>query len=231
MGVETICPLLTLAGNARVVAASPDAAHRCAAGASLAPVERAHQTRFCLGGGYETCERFRTHVAEHGPVGPTWAATAPDATFVSTRVVVESTPRVTLAAPVRRGWLWAVIAVALVLAGIAVAMMGLGGFGPGSSPSPTADSSPSPLPSVAPSPSTEPSSTVEPSPSVVPTPTPVVTPTPAPAATPVTYIVQAGDTLNSIAARFGTTAQAIMAANGLTSDLIHPGQVLVIPPS
>jgi len=46
----------------------------------------------------------------------------------------------------------------------------------------------------------------------------------------VTYIVQSGDTLNSIAARFGTTAQAIREANGLTSDLIHPGQVLIIPP-
>jgi LysM repeat protein len=45
----------------------------------------------------------------------------------------------------------------------------------------------------------------------------------------VTYIVQSGDTLNAIAARFGTTVQAIMDANGLTSDEILIGQVLIIP--
>jgi LysM repeat protein len=54
-------------------------------------------------------------------------------------------------------------------------------------------------------------------------------PSPTPAPTPVTYIVQPGDTLNEIATRFGTTAQAIMAANGLTSDVINVGQVLIIP--
>jgi N-acetylmuramoyl-L-alanine amidase len=45
----------------------------------------------------------------------------------------------------------------------------------------------------------------------------------------VTYVVQSGDTLNAIGARYGTTAQAIMAANGLTSEIIQVGQVLIIP--
>ena len=47
--------------------------------------------------------------------------------------------------------------------------------------------------------------------------------------TTVYYTVVQGDTLSSIAARFGTTVTAIMQANGLTSDLIYVGQVLLIP--
>lgn len=104
------------------------------------------------------------------------------------------------------------------------ALGGLGTLlGPGASPSPTATDAPSAT--AAPSGTTEPSvaATAEPTPG----PTPGPTPTPAP--TPVTYIVQQGDTLNVIAARYGTTAQAIMDANGLTSDVINIGQVLIIP--
>jgi LysM repeat protein len=48
---------------------------------------------------------------------------------------------------------------------------------------------------------------------------------------PVIYIVQWGDTLFSIANRFGTTVEALMAANGLTSPLIYVGQRLTIPSS
>src|SRR5688572_17156049 len=52
------------------------------------------------------------------------------------------------------------------------------------------------------------------------TPPPVVTPPPSggnppPAGT--SYVVQRGDTLGSIAARFGTTYQAIAAANGIAN--------------
>ncbi len=45
------------------------------------------------------------------------------------------------------------------------------------------------------------------------------------------YVVQWGDTLFSIANRFGTTVEALMAANGLTSPLIYVGQRLTIPSS
>jgi LysM repeat protein len=44
------------------------------------------------------------------------------------------------------------------------------------------------------------------------------------------YVVRAGDTLFSIARRFGVTVQAIMVANNLTSTNIRPGQQLYIPP-
>lgn len=43
------------------------------------------------------------------------------------------------------------------------------------------------------------------------------------------HVVQAGDTLSAIAARFGTTPQAIMQANGLQGSLIYPGQYLINP--
>jgi len=48
---------------------------------------------------------------------------------------------------------------------------------------------------------------------------------------PTIYIVRWGDTLFSIANRFGTTVEALMAANGLTSPLIYVGQRLAIPSS
>lgn len=44
------------------------------------------------------------------------------------------------------------------------------------------------------------------------------------------YVVQPGDTLGQIASRFGTTLDALAAANGITNpDLIAVGQVLLIP--
>jgi LysM repeat protein len=41
--------------------------------------------------------------------------------------------------------------------------------------------------------------------------------------------VKSGDTLSAIATQFGTTVKALMDLNGLTSTVIHPGQVLKIP--
>lgn len=64
-----------------------------------------------------------------------------------------------------------------------------------------------------------------------------VPPGPGPAPTPApptsqTYVVQPGDNLSRIAARFGTTVQAIAQANNIVNvDLIFVGQVLVIPGS
>lgn len=44
-----------------------------------------------------------------------------------------------------------------------------------------------------------------------------------------TYVVKAGDTLFRIALRFGINTSYLCHVNGLTSNLIVPGQVLVIP--
>jgi LysM repeat protein len=43
------------------------------------------------------------------------------------------------------------------------------------------------------------------------------------------HTVVTGDTLYHLAKRYNTTINAIMQANGLTSHIIHPGQVLTIP--
>lgn len=59
----------------------------------------------------------------------------------------------------------------------------------------------------------------------------VVTPTPVPVV-PTTYIIQAGDTLQKIAPRFGTTWRALAAYNAIVNpNLIYRGLTLRIPPA
>jgi LysM repeat protein len=85
-----------------------------------------------------------------------------------------------------------------------------------------------------------------PPPTTLPTPIPLATapatavstavpaPTTAPSSstTEVTYVVQRGDTLYSIARRYGATVQAIAARNGIANpSLIRVGQTLTIPTS
>lgn len=45
------------------------------------------------------------------------------------------------------------------------------------------------------------------------------------------YTIVTGDTLSEIAARHGISARRIIEANGLSGDMIHVGQTLVIPPT
>lgn len=45
------------------------------------------------------------------------------------------------------------------------------------------------------------------------------------------YLVEPGDTLYALAARFGTTVAALRSANGLTGSLLTPGEVLKVPGS
>jgi LysM repeat protein len=62
-----------------------------------------------------------------------------------------------------------------------------------------------------------------------PQPTPGATPTPVPGTTPITYVVQRGDTLYSIARRYGTTVQTIATQNHIVNPArIFVGQRLVI---
>jgi LysM repeat protein len=64
---------------------------------------------------------------------------------------------------------------------------------------------------------------------VVGTPTPDATSARPGPGTPWTYTVQMGDTLFSMANRFGVSLADLKAANGLSSDDLQVGQQLIIP--
>ena len=82
-----------------------------------------------------------------------------------------------------------------------------------------------PTATVSPTPS-DPTPTISPT-LTYPTPTPTSTPTPS---CEVIHTVQSGETLSSIARRFGTTVASIIAANSIVNpDFIWVGQRLVIP--
>jgi len=84
-------------------------------------------------------------------------------------------------------------------------------------------------PSLFPTPTFTP--TFTPTPTATWTPTVAPTPTPTPTSALITYVVQPGDTLARIAARYETTAEAICVFNALSNcSLIYPGQELLIPP-
>jgi LysM repeat protein len=66
-----------------------------------------------------------------------------------------------------------------------------------------------------------------------PPPTSVVSPTPTPQTLTgvIVYTVQPGDTLFSLATRYGTTVQAIMQANGMMAPVLHAGEDIYIAPA
>ncbi len=74
-------------------------------------------------------------------------------------------------------------------------------------------------------------STTTAQPSVMPSPIRPSTATraPQPTAAPSKYKVKAGDTLLGIALKYGITVEALKEANGLTGDMLHIGDELVIP--
>lgn len=102
-------------------------------------------------------------------------------------------------------------------------------------PKPTSSATASPKPTTTPKPTATPTASATPKP----TPTPTASPTPKPSGTAsatvsafVNYKVVSGDTLGSIARKFGVTVARIQAANNLgTSTVIRIGQTLKIPTS
>lgn len=72
----------------------------------------------------------------------------------------------------------------------------------------------------------------DPEPEPIPTPEAEPSPSPEPSPTPEprTHVVTQGETLSGIARHFGTTVEALVAANNIENpDVIHPGQELIIP--
>ncbi len=125
----------------------------------------------------------------------------------------------------RRGWP-SLLSVAVLLVGAAVVGYGAAFVVPrfaDVSP-PAATAAVSPAPSTVPSPSATTMSSASPSASAS------GAPSASSGASPTVYIVQRGDTLAAIAARYGVTVQAIVAANGIKDpNHIEPGQRLTIP--
>ena len=228
-GSRTVCPHLRVAaGQWRYVDPSRD--HVCAAEVIAVPVGLEAQRRLCLGIPRD-CERFRSADEARRVVAPIW----PRRPIARTAPVVIDRGRRPIGVPhvaERRTVGQAALALVMLLAVAALIFARTGGPGTGGTGTvptltPGVGSSPSSLPSVAPSP------TQMPTPTPVSTATAKPTRTPRPSATPAatrTYRVRSGDTLSSIAARFGTTVKILRALNGISDpSLIRTGQVLKIP--
>jgi LysM repeat protein len=229
--VDRICPYLALADDGRTVADGFDPEHRCHALSPPAPLERSRQVQLCLTEAHARCERFAAARTAWLAASSGLQRVAPDVAFGRTRLVLEPEAawRGLARSPTSRinrpALLVAAVALAVVGLLVLSSLFGILNGGPAGSASPTA--SPSPSPSASPLASSPPASAAASAAASAPVPsaTPVVTPAPSQR----TYVVQQGDTLNEIAQRFGTTAEAIKAANGLASDTINVGQVLIIP--
>jgi len=231
--VDRICPFLALDADLRTAVAGYDPAHRCLAQEDSPAVDRATQQRLCLTEEHRGCARYLEGTAALTARRRT-PQPAPDARFISTRLVLEPDeawrPIGMAARPVSRTRMLLTGATVLVV-GAAGAALSTRGFGLMTAavtptleptPTPTLKATAQPTRSAAVAAATSP-----PAQSAKPTPVPV---TPAPKATPHIYVAQKGDSLSTIATRFGISVRAIMAANGLSNpNLVNVGQVLVIP--
>ena len=232
--MDRICPYLALADDGRTVVDGFDAEHRCHALTPPASLDRTRQVQLCLTEAHARCDRFAAARTAWLAASSGLPRVAPDVAFGRTRLILEPEPawRNLSSPPVtrvrRRTLLIGAVGGALVVLVLLGNALGILGGAPRSTPSPT------PFPSASPSLAATPtgvstSSPTPPSATVAPTAVPTPAPSATAAPTPRTYVVQANDNLGQIAARFGTTVQAIMKANGLTSDIINVGQVLIIP--
>ncbi len=226
------------------VASVPSADHQCAAVAPPAAVTQEKQRRLCLTGTHITCATYiaalesrssRRAASEPAVADWGWVRTMP---LVDARVGMGSSMWAVVSE--RRAW-QIVPAVALVAA---LGALGLSNLGTPSGTATPSSRATGPV-VVAASPTAAATPTAKPSPSatVVPTATPEPSPTPPPAtaaatppptATPApsaraSYTVKSGDTLYGISRQFGVTVSALLDFNGLTSNVLHPGQVLRIP--
>ena len=214
--------------------------HVCRADGSPLALPLDKQRRLCLTEAHEACPLYvearrarAERLAADGVVAEriaSWrgmAATPPIPLALDRPSIVpfasNVSPRVRRRAQAGLVGVMGVAALALLGARLA----GLGLVGGTASPAPSASQA-----GVAASPSTM--TPAAPTPTVTPSPVPTLAISPSPSPSPsasaaLTYRVQKGDTLIGIATRFGTSVTAIRSLNGLTSTVIHVGQVLRIP--
>lgn len=237
--MDRVCPLLGLIGDRRSAVDGIDTAHRCHAETTPLAIERQWQAKFCLTVSHPQCERYQQAMAQRGTAVLGRAAIADG--LVSTRMLLAPEPPWRgMAGRARRGGAGRVVALGAVAAFVSVGAVAAAAASDGrfdfvAAVIATQSPSPSATPTVAASPTPAATPAVTPSPTASPTATPAPatvdpTATPVPAPTPRSYVVQEGDTLAAIAQQFGTTVEAIQAANAIEDpDSIAVGDVLVIP--
>ena len=240
--MDRICPFLALGADHRTAVDGYDADHACHALNPPEALDRARQAEQCLSNAHRQCDRYLAFLAAHAADSPAVPTPSADALIARTRLVVDPDARRVAGmggAPLGlspRRWVVAggvaLIGVAAAATAVAGGFNGMGDRQADGSAQPMVVPSATAIPSASQSQSTPPAPTTEPSTSEAPQATPRpsrsapdATSTPA----PTTYVVQEGDTLNAIAVSFDTTVEAIHQANGLPSDVINIGQVLIIP--
>lgn len=241
--VDRICPFLALSTDHRTVIDGFDPDHACHAQDPPDLLERSRQAELCLSEAHRQCDRYAAILSRHAAVAAAVPAPSSDAHIVRTRLIFDPDPRrgavgaMAASGSSARRWLVAAgVAAVGVAAAATVVGGGFNGLVGGLSPSAGASTLAA---TVGASPTARLQATARPTPLPTEEPTPLPAsrtpratqePTKVPASpAPQTYVVRQGDTLSLIATRFGTTVAAIEAANGLGSDVINVGQVLVIP--
>jgi LysM repeat protein len=236
-----ICPfLISSTGDWRLAVPTTD--HRCAAFVPLTALSLEKQARLCLTPGHHTCATYAASIAARQArpgrglpqerVGR-WGLARSAPLIKDTGGLVG---KVTTMVADRRTWP-AIPALLLVAALIAVGISGIRSQGQTAAISPATpgatvrvELTPSPTPQQ--QPTGEPTIAPTLAPTEAPTAAPTVAPSPTPAPTPSyrIYIVQSGDTLSGIAARFHTTVAAIERLNNnVDPRLLRVGQKLKIP--
>lgn len=243
--VVCACPYLVADDGWRAIAVSRD--HRCAAIDPPGTVGAERQKRVCLVAAHVECATYRASEELRG-IAPSLEndEAIPDRPIVQTIPVLldgaRSGARGALSLQRRGTQLGLVALMSVALAALIYAR----GIVPASERDPLASRPVATLPVVAVSASPSASGPVQTSPS--PTASPVATPASPPAASPSvsaepspaepsptasasrSYVVKAGDTLVSIAARFGTTATTLRTLNHITDPrALRVGQVLALP--
>ncbi|MGZ6590242.1 MAG: LysM peptidoglycan-binding domain-containing protein [Solirubrobacteraceae bacterium] len=234
-----LCPYLaTIGGNWR--SSSPAREHRCVAVTPPVPLALDKQRRLCLVADHADCSTYGAAVAAR----PSYAmATTPRGRVIArtTPIVLDQT-RFDLRLPALRsdrvsgqGLLVGLLALAfaaILISRPATDGGAASGVGNGT-PAPTTVAAASVTPRPSPKATTAPVVTARPVGSTGPVqsaqPSTGLT-TPQPSTSGATYRVKSGDTLNAIAAHFGTTVKVLVELNNIRDpSKIHVGQVLKLP--
>jgi LysM repeat protein len=246
LSVPKGCPfLLSQAGGWRLDLPSRD--HRCAAFTPASPLSPEKQARLCLSPTHSGCATYLASMAaREARLGVVPGDRATRWGLARTTTVIEDAGgirgRLTSTLLDRRRWP-AIPAVLLVATLFALALSGFRVDIPAtasstSSPGPTPAGTPSStqgqgaIATDPPDPTAPPSAAPTTAPTAAPTEPPIATPKPTKKPAPAfrTYTVQRFDTLSGIAARYGTTTQALMDLNNITNpNQLSIGQVLRIP--